>query len=103
MFDLFGNRKSLKDMMNELDEMLGSVNQEFSSMFNEESLIKEGSDENKIERAITLPTNVLSNLMVNKFNSKYNDLDESTKKIIKVSLNGGEKEKSELFNLTCQP
>lgn len=46
MFDLFGNRKSLKDMMNELDEMLGSVNQEFSSMFNEESSIKEGSDEN---------------------------------------------------------
>jgi excinuclease UvrABC helicase subunit UvrB len=47
MFDLFGrNRKSLKDMMNELDEMINSVNHEFSSSTNEESQIKEGSDEN---------------------------------------------------------
>jgi len=47
MFDLFGrNRKSLKEMMDELDEMFGSFNQEFSSITNEESQIKEGSDEN---------------------------------------------------------
>jgi len=26
MFDLFGKRKSLKEMMNELDEMIGSFN-----------------------------------------------------------------------------
>jgi len=47
MFDLFGrNRKSLKEMMDELDEMIGSFNHEFSSITNEESEIKEGSDEN---------------------------------------------------------
>ena len=46
MFDLFGKRKSLKEMMNELDEMMNSVNHEFSSFTNEESKIKEGSDEN---------------------------------------------------------
>ena len=47
MFDLFGrNRKSLKEMMNELDEMIGSFNHEFSSISNEESEIKEGSNEN---------------------------------------------------------
>jgi hypothetical protein len=27
MFDLFGKRKSLKEIMNELDEMIGSFNQ----------------------------------------------------------------------------
>ena len=41
MFDLFGrNRKSLKEMMNELDEMIGSFNHEFSSISNEEVLMK---------------------------------------------------------------
>ena len=35
MFDLFGKRKSLKEMMNELDEIMGSFNHEFSSITNE--------------------------------------------------------------------
>ena len=46
MFDLFGKRKSLKEMMNELDEMIGSFNHEFSSITNEEPQSNEGSDEN---------------------------------------------------------
>lgn len=68
------------------------------------TLVKEGSqvNEKEVEEIIALPTNVLSNLLVNKFNSKYSDLDESTKKLIKVSLNGSEKEKNELFNSTLK-
>ena len=47
MFDLFGrNRKSLKEMMNELDEMIGSFNHKFSSITDEESQSNEGSDKN---------------------------------------------------------
>jgi excinuclease UvrABC helicase subunit UvrB len=46
MFDLFGKRKSLKEIMDELDEMIGSINHEFSSFTNEEPQSKEGSDEN---------------------------------------------------------
>jgi len=46
MFDLFGKRKSLKEIMNELDEMIGSFNHEFSSITDEESQSNEGSDEN---------------------------------------------------------
>ena len=46
MFDLFGKRKSLKEMMNELDEIMGSVNHEFSSITNEEPQSNEGSDKN---------------------------------------------------------
>jgi excinuclease UvrABC helicase subunit UvrB len=46
MFDLFGKRKSLKEMMNELDEMIGSFNHEFSSITDEESQSNEGSDKN---------------------------------------------------------
>lgn len=66
------------------------------------TLVKEGFQEKDVEETIALPTNVLSNLMVNKFNSKYSELDESTKKIIKVSLNGSEEERSELFNSTLK-
>ena len=46
MFDLFGKRKSLKEIMNELDEMIGSFNHEFSSITDEESQSNEGSDKN---------------------------------------------------------
>ena len=46
MFDLFGKRKSLKEIMNELDEMIGSFNHEFSSITNEEPQSNEGSDKN---------------------------------------------------------
>lgn len=65
------------------------------------TLVKESSQEEK-EETIALPTNVLSNLMVNKFNSKYSELDENTKQIIKVSLNGSEEERSMLFNSTLK-
>ena len=65
-------------------------------------LVKEGSLETNEENIVALPTNVLSNLMVNKFNSKYSELDETTKKVIKVSLNGSEEERSELFNSTLK-
>ena len=65
-------------------------------------MVKEGSQENNEEETIALPTNVLSNLMVNKFNSKYSELDESTKQIIKVSLNGSEEDRSKLFNSTLK-
>ena len=46
MFDLFGKRKSLKEIMNELDEMIGSFNHEFSSITDEELQSNEGSDKN---------------------------------------------------------
>lgn len=66
------------------------------------TLVKESFQEKEIEKAVALPTNVLSNLLVNKFNSKYGELDESSKKLIKVLLNGSEEEKSELFNSTLK-
>jgi hypothetical protein len=66
------------------------------------ALVKEVSEEKDSEDNVSLPTNVLSNLLANKFNSKYSDLDEATKNIIKVSINGGEEDKSELFNSTVK-
>ena len=66
-------------------------------------LVKENIETNNDdELKVSLPTNVLSNLLANKFNSKYSDLDEGVKNLIKVSLNGGENEKNELFNSTLK-
>lgn len=66
------------------------------------TLVKEGFQVEEVEETVALPTNVLSNVLVNKFNSKYSELDENTKKLIKVSLNGSEQEKNELFNSTLK-
>lgn len=66
------------------------------------TLVKEGFEEKDVEKTVVLPTNLLSNLMVNKFNSKYSELDESTKNIIKVSLSGSEEDRSKLFNSTLK-
>lgn len=65
-------------------------------------LVKEGSKKTNEEEMIALPTNVLSNLLVNKFNSKYSELDESTRNIIKVTLNGSEEDRLNLFNSTLK-
>lgn len=66
------------------------------------TLVKEGFEKRDVEETIVLPTNILSNVMVNKFNSKYSELDENTKQIIKVSLNGSEEDRSKLFNSTLK-
>jgi hypothetical protein len=66
------------------------------------ALVKEVSEEKDVNESVSLPTNVLSNLLTNKFNSKYGDLDETTKNLIKVSLKGSEKEKTELFDSTLK-
>ena len=66
------------------------------------ALVKEVSEEKDMNESVSLPTNILSNLLTNKFNSKYGDLDETTKNLIKVSLNGSEKEKTELFDSTLK-
>lgn len=46
---------------------------------------------------VTLPPSVLAGVMVSKYNTKYDNLSESEKKVIKISLNGTENEKSDLL------
>ena len=45
-----------------------------------------------------LPPSVLTKLAVNKFNSKYSDINESEKEIIKTILNGNDETKEETYN-----
>ena len=54
--------------------------------------------EEVVTESIDLPPSVLTKLAVNKFNSKYSDITESEKEIIKTVLNGSNEDKEETFN-----
>ena len=51
--------------------------------------------EEVVTESIDLPPSVLTKLAVNKFNSKYSDITESEKEIIKTVLNGSDEDKEE--------
>jgi len=61
-------------------------------------VMKPKNSEKHVLPNVSLPPSMLASVMVSKYNTKYDNLSESEKKIIKVSLNGDEKEKSNLFN-----
>ncbi len=54
--------------------------------------------EEVVTESIDLPPSVLTKLAVNKFNSKYSDITETEKEIIKTVLNGSNENKEETFN-----
>ena len=56
----------------------------------EESIVKTES--------LDIPPSILTKISVNKFNSKYSDITESEKEIIKTVLNGSNEDKEETFN-----
>lgn len=51
-----------------------------------------------VTESINLPISVLTKLVVNKFNSKYSDISESEKEIIKTVLNGTNEDKENIYN-----
>ncbi len=60
-------------------------------------MLEKEESENVTTESINLPPSVLSNLLITKFNSKYSDINESDKEIIKTVLNGKEEDKKSLF------
>jgi len=54
--------------------------------------------EEVVTESVDLPPSVLTKLAVNKFNSRYSNISESEKEIIKTVLNGDDKDKEEIFN-----
>jgi hypothetical protein len=54
--------------------------------------------EEVVTESIDLPPSVLTKLAVNKYNSKYSDITETEKEIIKTVLNGSNENKEETFN-----
>lgn len=67
------------------------------------------SNEEKVEQIneTTVPTSILSTFAAKKFNKKYGNLDESTKKMLKVIIESDEKKQKKFFkeslesSITC--
>lgn len=49
-----------------------------------------------------IPNSILASIVVDKFNTKYNSLDESSKKLIKLIFEGTEKDKTNLFETSIK-
>jgi len=56
----------------------------------------------EIVEAYELPSSLLANIMVDKYNERYADLDESEKRILKVLIESTDEEKKELYSLTIR-
>ena len=54
----------------------------------------------EVNESVDLPMSMLTNILVEKFNEKYNDLSESDKKILRVLLNSNLEEKKNLYKVT---
>jgi len=50
-----------------------------------------------VTESLNLPPSVLTKLAVNKFNSRYSDISESEKEIIKTVLNGSNEDKENIY------
>jgi hypothetical protein len=53
--------------------------------------------EEVVTESLDLPPSVLTKLAVNKFNSRYSDISESEKEIIKTVLNGSNEDKENIY------
>jgi hypothetical protein len=74
-----------------LDNLLESMNSLRDHMTTER--IDESSEFEQVD----LPPSVLSKMVVNRFNSKYEDISEGEKKILKSILNGSDEDKENLY------
>jgi hypothetical protein len=55
-------------------------------------------DESELTEKIDLPPSVVSKMVVNRFNTKYEDISEGEKRILKSILNGTEEDKKNLYD-----
>lgn len=65
-------------------------------------VMKPKESEKLVSPNVSLPPSMLAGVMVSKYNTKYENLSESEKRVIRVSLNGDESEKSNLFKETIR-
>ena len=54
-------------------------------------------NESELTEKIDLPPSVISKMVVNRFNTKYEDISEGEKRIIKSIINGSEEDKKNLY------
>ncbi len=66
------------------------------------SMISESNEDIQINEFVNLPSDIMTNMMVNKFNNKYGELDSDTKEMIKISLDGSINDKIGMYTTTIK-
>jgi hypothetical protein len=61
-----------------------------------------GNKKKELVEAIELPSSMLTTMMVDKYNDKYDSLDESDKRILKALIDSTPEEKSEVYTTTLR-
>ncbi len=61
-------------------------------------MLQKEEEKEIVVETVNLPPSVLTTLAVNKYNSKYSDITESEKEIIKTILNGSVENKEEVYS-----
>ena len=87
------NLVNTKKTASSLDKLQKSITYIKDNMLKEEKV----NEEPEYEK-IDLPPSVLTKMAVNRFNLKYDDVNEEEKNIIKAVLNGTDKNKKEVYN-----
>lgn len=75
---------------------IDKINESYNKLV--EFMVSNKNEDEKINVGVDIPPSVLTKLMVNKFNEKYSDLNESDKNFVRSILNGNKKEKEGVFN-----
>ena len=87
--ELLSTTKKTPSNLDKINESINFIKEE---MLKREEVVVEETD------SINLPPSVLTKMATNRFNSKYSDINESEKEILKVVLNGTEEDKENLYN-----
>lgn len=74
-----------------IDEIQKSINNISKRM------LEKDVEETVVRESVGLPPSMLANILVTKFNTKYSEINETEKEIIKTVLNGNKTEKKSLF------
>jgi hypothetical protein len=74
-----------------------NINKIQESINNITNRMLEKEEETVVTESIDLPPSMLANILVTKFNTKYSEINETEKEIIKTVLNGNKEDKKSLF------
>jgi len=58
--------------------------------------------EKEVSEGVALPNSLISTIMVEKYNQRYSDLDESEKEILKALINSDDTKKKEVYSKTIR-
>ena len=92
LYDTINVLVDTKKSPSTLDTIRESINTIKERMLEREEIVKEDKD------VVSLPPSVLTQMATSRFNTKYADITEEEKSILKTVLNGSEEDRQTVYN-----